>query len=92
MNRSLNVAIIGCGYATVTFHAPLIQSVPGLSLVAVSSSDRAKAEASLPGADVCDSPEQFVVVVAGGPTSLHCAYLPSFGATDLQSQVVVTAN
>lgn len=58
MHQTLNVAIVGCGYATVTFHAPLIQSVPGLSLTAVSSSDRAKALAALPGVDVCDTPEE----------------------------------
>ncbi len=93
MNRSLNVAIIGCGYATVTFHAPLIQSVPGLSLVAVSSSDRAKAEASLPGADVCDSPEQLfaredidVIVI---PTPNHMHHPLALQALDAGKHVVV---
>ncbi|HEX8957924.1 MAG TPA: oxidoreductase [Burkholderiaceae bacterium] len=77
MSKQLNVAIIGCGYATVTFHAPLIRSVPGLSLVAVSSSDRAKAEASLSGVEVCDTPEQLLtradidVVVIPTPNHMH---------------------
>jgi predicted dehydrogenase len=77
MSQNLNVAIVGCGYATVTFHAPLIQSVPGLSLVAVSSGDRAKAQASLPGVDVCDTPEQLFaradvdVVVIPTPNHVH---------------------
>ena len=77
MSKQLNVAIVGCGYATVTFHAPLIQAVSGLSLVAVSSSDRAKAQASLPGVDVCDTPEQLFargdvdLVVIPTPNHLH---------------------
>ncbi|HEX7645576.1 MAG TPA: oxidoreductase [Burkholderiaceae bacterium] len=77
MSKQLNVAIIGCGYAAVTFHAPLIQSVPGLSLVAVSSSDRAKAQASLPAIDLCDTPEQLFaradvdLVVIPTPNHVH---------------------
>ena len=77
MKQNLNAAIVGCGYATVTFHAPLIQSVPGLSLAAVSSSDRAKAEAALPGVDVRDTPEQLLaradidLVVIPTPNHTH---------------------
>ena len=77
MSRTLNVAVIGCGYATVTFHAPLIQSVPGLALVAVSSSDRAKAQSCLPGVAVYDTPEQLFaradidVIVIPTPNHMH---------------------
>lgn len=42
MSASLNVGIVGYGYASKTFHAPLIVSVPGLCLAAIASSDPAK--------------------------------------------------
>lgn len=93
MSQKLNVAIIGCGYATVTFHAPLIQSVPGLSLVAVSSSDRVRARASLPGVEVCDTPEQLfaradvdVVVI---PTPNHVHHPLALAALQAGKHVVV---
>ncbi|KQW44885.1 MULTISPECIES: oxidoreductase [unclassified Roseateles] len=47
----LHVGLLGFGYASQTFHAPLIQAVPGLKITAVSSSDPAKVHRSL-GADV----------------------------------------
>ncbi len=91
--QNVNVAIVGCGYATVTFHAPLIQSVPGLSLVAVSSSDRAKAQASLPGVAVCDTPEQLLargdidlVVI---PTPNHTHHPLAMQALEAGKHVVV---
>ena len=93
MNPALNVAIVGCGYATVTFHAPLIQSVPGMSLAAVSSSDRAKAQASLPGVEVCDTPEQLfarddidLVVI---PTPNHTHHPLALQALEAGKHVVV---
>ena len=36
-----------------------------------------------------ERPEQFVVMVCGGPVSLHAVYLPSWGENELQSRVVV---
>lgn len=47
----LRVGLLGFGYASQTFHAPLIQAVAGLQITAVSSSDPAKVHRSL-GADV----------------------------------------
>jgi predicted dehydrogenase len=47
----LRVGLLGFGYASQTFHAPLIQAVPGLALTDVSSSDAAKVHRAL-GADV----------------------------------------
>ena len=57
MTRSLKVGIVGYGFATRVFHAPLVQSVPGLELVAVASSDPAKVRAGLPGVAVDPRPE-----------------------------------
>ena len=36
MNAALNVAILGYGFATKTFHAPLVADVPGLRLATFS--------------------------------------------------------
>ncbi|KQV52851.1 hypothetical protein ASC95_08610 [Pelomonas sp. Root1217] len=47
----LRVGLLGFGYASQTFHAPLIQAVPGLELTAVSSSDPSKVHRTL-GSDV----------------------------------------
>ncbi len=49
--RVIRVGLLGFGYASQTFHAPLIQAVPGLRITAVSSSDAAKVHQAL-GADV----------------------------------------
>lgn len=43
----LRVGLLGFGYASQTFHAPLIQAVPGLQITAVSSSDPAKVRRSI---------------------------------------------
>jgi predicted dehydrogenase len=48
----LRVALVGYGYASKTFHAPLIRSVPGLVLSTVVSRDAAKVHADLPDVDV----------------------------------------
>jgi len=48
----VRVGLIGYGYASKTFHAPLIAGVPGLQLTAVSSSDAAKVHADWPGLPV----------------------------------------
>jgi len=47
----IRVALLGFGYASQTFHAPLIQTIEGLQIAAVSSSDPAKVRQAL-GADV----------------------------------------
>lgn len=66
-----NVALVGYGYAGKTFHAPLIQSAPGLALAAVVSRDPAKVHADLPGmrveadiASVLADPGIALVVIA----------------------------
>ena len=45
---TLNVALIGYGYAGKTIHAPLIRATPGLALTVVGSRDAAKVHADLP--------------------------------------------
>ncbi|MGP5017265.1 oxidoreductase [Vreelandella alkaliphila] len=47
MKAIINVGLVGYGFASKTFHAPLIQATEGLDLVAVSSSDAAKVHADL---------------------------------------------
>ena len=57
MTQTLRVGIVGFGYATTTFHAPLIASVPGLQLAAISSSKPDAVRAAWPEVEVCDTPE-----------------------------------
>src|SRR5258708_27494434 len=56
--RTIRVGLIGYGYAAKTFHAPLIQSVPGLQLTVVGSSKRDTVLANLPGVSVCSNMEE----------------------------------
>ena len=77
MNDSLNVAILGYGAAAKTFHAPLIASLPGLTLKAISSSNPAKVRADWPEIAVADSPAQIFarddidLVVIPTPNETH---------------------
>lgn len=70
MTKTLNVAIVGYGFASKTFHAPLIVGVPGLQLTAIASSDPAKVKADWPDvavdatpADLFARPEIDLVVI-----------------------------
>lgn len=77
MTAPIRVAVVGYGYATRTFHAPLISSVPGLELRAVSSSDPAKVGVDWPGLAVEPSPEALFgredidLVVVPTPNDTH---------------------
>lgn len=77
MTPVLKTGIVGYGYATKTFHAPLIAAVPGLQLAAVSSGDPAKVQADWPGLPVFDSPaalfanEEIELVVIPTPNETH---------------------
>ena len=42
MSDAIRVGLVGYGYASKTFHAPLISGTPGLALTTVSSSDAPK--------------------------------------------------
>ena len=57
MQPIVKVGIVGYGYATATFHAPLVASVPGMVLAAISTSHPPKVRADWPAVDVCESPQ-----------------------------------
>ena len=57
MSDSIRVGLIGYGYASKTFHAPLIAGTPGMTLAAVSSSDATKVHADWPTVPVVSEPK-----------------------------------
>jgi predicted dehydrogenase len=77
MSDSLNVALIGYGYAGKTFHAPLINSVTGLKLSGVCSSHAEKVLVDYPLIKVSAAPDeifaqaQIDVVVIATPNHTH---------------------
>lgn len=77
MVSPIRVGVVGYGFATSTFHAPLIAAVPGLSLAAISSSDPAKVRKDWPELSVETSPEALFarpdidVVVIPTPNTTH---------------------
>lgn len=75
-DREIRVGLIGYGYASRTFHAPLIESVPGLRLTVVGSSQREAVQAALPGVAVCSAMEvathaEVDLVVIASPNESH---------------------
>ena len=77
MTSMLNVGIVGYGYATKTFHAPLISALPGLRLAAVSSGDPAKVANDWPCLPVFDSAQalfacdEIELIVIPTPNETH---------------------
>jgi predicted dehydrogenase len=75
--KPIRVGLIGYGYASKTFHAPLIGAVPGLELAAVASSDAGKVHADDPAPKVYDDPlaliaaEDLDLVVIPTPNDTH---------------------
>jgi scyllo-inositol 2-dehydrogenase (NADP+) len=73
----LKAGIVGYGYASKTFHAPLIAAVPGLQLFAVSSGDPAKVAMDWPQLPVFASAEalfacdEIELVVIPTPNETH---------------------
>lgn len=57
MSDTIRVGLIGYGYASKTFHAPLISGTPGMELTVVSSSDEGKVKADWPGVKVVSEPK-----------------------------------
>ncbi|HGH4659140.1 TPA: oxidoreductase [Enterobacter bugandensis] len=57
MSDNIRVGLIGYGYASKMFHAPLIAGTPGMALAAVSSSDAAKVHADWPAVPVVSEPK-----------------------------------
>ena len=57
MSDNIRVGLIGYGYASKTFHAPLIDGTSGMELAAISSSDEAKVRADWPNVPVVSEPK-----------------------------------
>ncbi|ARI09007.1 MULTISPECIES: oxidoreductase [Klebsiella] len=57
MSDAIRVGLIGYGYASKTFHAPLISGTPGMTLAAVSSSDEKKVLTDWPAVQVVAAPQ-----------------------------------
>lgn len=57
MSDKIRVGLIGYGYASKTFHAPLIDGTPGMALAAISSSDATKVHADWPTVPVVSEPK-----------------------------------
>ncbi|MBC8950759.1 MULTISPECIES: oxidoreductase [Xenorhabdus] len=58
MSDFLKVGLVGYGYASKTFHAPLIAGTSNIELVAISSSDADKVKKDWPTISVVSSPEE----------------------------------
>jgi predicted dehydrogenase len=77
LSQHLNVALIGYGHSGKTLHAPLIQSVNGLNLTHVVSSNEAKVNHDLPEIHVLKSSEEAFLlpevdlVVIATPNDTH---------------------
>ena len=73
----IRVGLIGYGFSGKTFHAPLIASVAGLELRAVSSSDAGKVQADFPRMAVHADPHALIaakdidLVVVATPNETH---------------------
>jgi predicted dehydrogenase len=74
---ALRVGLIGYGYASQTFHAPLIAGIPGLALAAVSSRDAARVHADWPAVEVLPDAHALIaradldLVVIASPNDSH---------------------
>ncbi|MDC8803622.1 oxidoreductase [Halomonas pacifica] len=77
MTETIQVGLVGYGFASQVFHVPLIQATPGLTLAAVASSDAAKVTEALPGVAVEADPEalfarpEIDLVVIPTPNETH---------------------
>ncbi|MBF8221383.1 oxidoreductase [Halomonas sp. 328] len=77
MTETIQVGLVGYGFASQVFHAPLIQATPGLTLAAVATSDAAKVNAALPAVAVEADPEalfarkEIDLVVIPTPNETH---------------------
>ncbi len=92
IHSPIRVGMIGYGFVGKTFHAPLIQSVPGLQLAFVGSTQPDKVHAEVPGAtviadrdSVATHPDVDLVVIA----STNETHLPLATAALLAGKHVV---
>ncbi len=73
----VRVGLVGFGFASQTFHAPLVGAVGGMEIVAVSSSNAARVHVVLPGVAVEADPFALVtrgdidLVVVASPNDSH---------------------
>ncbi|MFH8134444.1 oxidoreductase [Pantoea osteomyelitidis] len=58
MSDKLRVGLVGYGFASKTFHAPLIAGTSDMELAAISSSDAGKVQADWPSVTVVDDPQR----------------------------------
>lgn len=76
-NRPIRVGIVGYGSATRVFHAPLITTLPGLQLQAMSSSNPSKVRADFPdiavetSADALIARDDIDLIVLPTPNATH---------------------
>ena len=91
--KTIRVGLIGYGYAGKTFHAPLVESVPGLQLTVVGSGKREMVLTDFPGVtvrskveEVLTHPEVDLLVIAS-PNESH--YPLASAALDAGKHVVV---
>ena len=73
----IHAGVIGFGYATETFHAPLLRATPGLHLTAVASTRAAEVRAALPEVEVAPDPAALLrhpeldLIVIATPNETH---------------------
>jgi predicted dehydrogenase len=73
---ALNVALLGYGFASKTFHAPLLTNVPGLRLTHIVSSDSAKVKKDYDVTVLANAEEAFALpeidlIVIATPNTTH---------------------
>lgn len=77
MSDKLRVGLIGYGFASKTFHAPLIAGTPDVELAAISSSDASKVHADWPSVQVVSDPQALLddltlqLIVIPTPNDTH---------------------
>ncbi|KAA9001857.1 oxidoreductase [Affinibrenneria salicis] len=77
MADNIRVGLLGYGYASKTFHAPLIAGTPGLTLAAITSRDAAKVHADWSQVRVADDPHtlfddpELDLIVIATPNDSH---------------------
>jgi scyllo-inositol 2-dehydrogenase (NADP+) len=91
--HNLKVGIIGYGFASATFHAPLILATAGLTLSCIASSNPQRVRQALPGMDVAASPGALFanpdidLVVIATPNDTH--YPLAVAAIEAGKHVVI---
>ncbi|MFT6836146.1 MAG: scyllo-inositol 2-dehydrogenase (NADP+) [Francisellaceae bacterium] len=77
MSKTINTGLIGFGLAGSVFHAPIINGIPELNLMSISSSRIEQIKSIYPDIKTCSSPEQIIfdsnidLVVIASPTDTH---------------------